>query len=96
MILDAPQLFESGEDALCDITVAVLSDSKTRLSRILSRDGVPEEYARARMASQKPDEFFREHCTYIIENNGTEKELQDRAESFAKNVLRSAPKKESL
>ena len=96
VILDAPQLFESGEDALCDITVAVLSDSKTRLSRILSRDGVPEEYARARMASQKPDEFFREHCTYVIENNGTEKELQDRAESFAKNVLRSVPKKESL
>lgn len=95
-IIDAPQLFESGEDALCDITVAVLSDSKTRLSRILLRDGVPEEYARARMASQKPDEFFREHCTYVIENNGTEKELQDRAESFAKNVLRSAPKKESL
>lgn len=96
VIIDAPQLFESGEDALCDITVAVLSEPSVRLARILSRDGITEEYARARMASQKSDEFFRTHCTYIIENNGTEKELSEKAKKFTETILNGEPKKETV
>lgn len=69
-VFDAPQLFEAGADALCNIIVSVLASPEVRLGRIMARDGISEEAARERMAAQKPDAFFRSHSDYIIENNG--------------------------
>ena len=51
IILDAPTLFESGADSLCSDTCAVLSDEKTRLVRIISRDGITEEAAKLRISA---------------------------------------------
>lgn len=81
-VIDAPQLFESGIDMICDLTVAVVADENTRYLRILSRDGISEEYARKRMACQKSDKFFISNCTHIIYNNGSEEELFEKAEAF--------------
>lgn len=80
--IDAPLLFESGENALCDVTVAVLSDEKTRLARVLARDGITPEYAKKRLASQKSDAFFLAHCDHIIYNNGSKEALHDAARAF--------------
>lgn len=86
-VIDAPQLFESGEDALCDITVAVLGKKENRLLRIMMRDEIDEEYANARMRAQKAEEFFRERCTFCIDNDGTPEELAEKAQAFARFVL---------
>ncbi len=69
-VIDAPQLFESGENKICDITVAVIAEKDIRLKRIIERDSIDSEYAEKRMASQKDDEFFIDNCDYIIYNNG--------------------------
>ncbi len=69
-VLDAPQLFEAGAEHLCDPVIAVLSSEQIRLARIMARDGISEERARARIFAQKSDAFFREHADIIIENNG--------------------------
>ena len=69
-VIDAPLLFESGEDALCDMTVAVLADKQKRKERIMSRDGISDEEAERRMRNQKDDEFFEKSCDYVIYNNG--------------------------
>lgn len=71
-IIDAPQLFESGFDRECDITVAVVADVETRLRRILQRDGIPPEAARRRIERQHSDLWFRSHCTYTISNGFAE------------------------
>ena len=42
------------------------------MRRLMAREGISEEYARTRIAAQKPDEFYRRSCTYILENNGTQ------------------------
>ena len=47
-----------------------LAPHDTRVSRIIERDHLPEEAARARIDAQPPDSFYREKCGYIIENNG--------------------------
>lgn len=70
-VFDAPQLFEAGADGLCSIIVSVLASPEIRLGRIMARDGISEEAARARMDAQKPDSFFRSHSDYIIENNSS-------------------------
>lgn len=66
--IDAINLIEGGLDKMCDCTVAVLSPAELRLGRIMARDGISEEYARLRIAAQKSDDFYREHCTYTLNN----------------------------
>lgn len=76
-VFDAPQLFEAGADRICNVIVSVLADREIRLGRITHRDGIAEADALRRMASQKPDSFFRAHSDYIIENNGSANRLTD-------------------
>ena len=73
--IDAFGLFESGLDALCDRTVGVLAKREARIARIVTRDGISPDAAAARVDAQKPDRFFRERCTDLLENNGTESEF---------------------
>lgn len=68
-IIDAPLLFESGADRLCDITVGVIAPYDMRLERVMKRDGIDEKNARIRLDSQPDDAFFKEKCTYIICND---------------------------
>ena len=70
VLYDAPTLFEAGADDFCDKIIAVLAPHDTRVSRIIERDHLPEEAARARIDAQPPDSFYRAKCGYIIENNG--------------------------
>ena len=69
-VIDAPLLFEAGLDSICDITLAVLSLPENRIERICKRDGISEKEANARISSQQDDSYYRERCTYIMENNG--------------------------
>ena len=70
LLLDAPTLFDAGLNEKCDYVVGVTADKKLRLKRVVERDGIDEEHARNRIASQKEDSFFKENCDFIIENNG--------------------------
>ena len=69
VLLDAPQLFESGEDKRCDCTVAVLADRDRRKERMMARDSLTDEQAERRMSAQLPDAFFEEKCDFLIYNN---------------------------
>lgn len=70
VILDAPVLFESKADKLCDKVLAVISDAEFRKKRIMERDGLSSEEAEARMRSQHDDEFYVSRSDYVIRNNG--------------------------
>ena len=71
VVLDAPQLFESKINIVCDRTIAVLADEPLRLGRIIGRDNLTEKQAKQRISAQLSDEFFTENCDYIIYNNST-------------------------
>lgn len=86
VVFDAPQLFESGLDAVCDVIIGVVSSRETRLERILARDALNEEQAAARVNAQYPEEFFLENCDIIIENNGTLGELEAQVEQCLKKL----------
>ena len=68
--IDAIALFESGLSELCDITVAVTAPEEDRVKRLMVRDGISREYAQKRIAAQHKESWFREHCDYVLENNG--------------------------
>lgn len=69
ILLDAPTLFESGLDSICDKTVAVLSDHAKRLGRIIERDSLTSDEALQRMNAGKNDKFYIERSDHIIYNN---------------------------
>jgi len=69
LLLDAPTLFDAGLEEKCDYVVGVIADKDLRLKRIMARDGIDSVHAQNRINSQKSDEFFRENCDFIIENN---------------------------
>jgi dephospho-CoA kinase len=75
LVIDAPQLFESDIDAMCDIIISVTANDDIRLKRIISRDSITEAQARQRMNAQLSEEFFRANSDFVIENNGSEAEL---------------------
>ena len=58
IILDAAVLFESGLDAVCDATVAVLSNIAARKLRIMARDKLNSDEADLRLAAQNNDFFY--------------------------------------
>ena len=70
VLYDAPTLFEAGADDLCEKTIGVLADTKIRVQRVMARDGISAEAAHARILAQPNDDFYREKCDYILENNG--------------------------
>lgn len=55
VFIDAPLLFSSGLNEICEKTVRVTASDETRLKRIMRRDGISEESAKKRFASQKKE-----------------------------------------
>ena len=86
-VIDAPLLFESGADALCDITVGVIAPYTTRMKRVIKRDGIDKKSAKLRLDSQPKDEFFTEKCTYIIANNGSLGNFYIKSKSVIEEIL---------
>ncbi len=68
--IDAPQLFESGFDGECTHILGVTADRETRITRIMTRDGITREKAEHRITAQHDDAFFSEHCDVLLSNNG--------------------------
>ncbi len=69
VLLDAPTLFESGVDNLCNEVIVVISDEKTRKARIMERDGIDEEAAMLRIKAGKTDDFYIEKTNNIVYND---------------------------
>lgn len=68
-VLDAPTLFESGADALCDTVVAVVSSPSLRQFRIMERDHLTPEEAQHRMESQQDEEFYTDRADHVLRND---------------------------
>jgi dephospho-CoA kinase len=71
-IIDAPLLYESGLDKMCDFVVAVIADTELRIKRAIARDGITREQALARIKKQKDNEFFISNADFSISNNDTD------------------------
>ena len=69
--IDAIGLFEGGLAELCDLTVAVTAPEELRVARLMARDGISEEYARTRIAAQRPQAEFAELCDEVLVNDGS-------------------------
>jgi dephospho-CoA kinase len=83
VMLDAPTLYESGMDRICGSVIAVTAAEDKMLERIILRDSITEEQAKARLFSQQRDEFFIRQCDYHILNDGDMAALERRVDEVA-------------
>ena len=75
-IIDAPLLFESKLNNICDVTISVIADEKIKIKRIMKRDNIEEKNAKERLKAQAKDEFYKEKADFIIYNNNCNLEKQ--------------------
>lgn len=85
-VLDAPQLFEAGAQEKCYKVIAVTAPEDIRLERIISRDGISEKQARARMSSQFDEEYFKKNSDFVIINDGTE-DIKKQIDTILEEIL---------
>lgn len=84
LLLDAPTLYESGEDKKCTAVIAVLADEAIRKERILKRDALTPAQLTSRLKAAKADEFYLERAEHIIYNNGDLDEFKQKTAEILK------------
>ena len=87
MALDAVALIESGVAGRCRVTVAVTAAEEIRVRRIMARECIGEDYARSRIAAQKPRSWYEERCDHTLCNDGDRETLEQQARALFKQIL---------
>ena len=86
-VIDAPLLFESGLERICDIVVAVVAPSDIRAERIMLRDGITRDAALLRISAQHGDSFYTSRADISISNAGTDDEFVRQAEAMLAKLI---------
>lgn len=68
IVIDAPLLFESNLNQICDFVIGVIAPNEVKVERIMKRDNIEEDLALKRLNIQKDNDFIRENSDFIIEN----------------------------
>lgn len=85
--IDAIELFSSGLAKRCTATIGVIADREVRIDRIMRRDGISREYAMMRVNAQRPNEYFIQKCSHVLENNGSQEEFIEKCRKTFEEVL---------
>lgn len=85
--IDAIELFSSGLAKRCTATIGVIADREVRIDRIMRRDGISREYAMVRVNAQRPNEYFIQKCSHVLENNGSQEEFIEKCRKTFEEVL---------
>lgn len=88
VLLDAPQLFESGLNKICDKIIAAVSPRDILIWRITSRDKITKEDAEKRLNSQLPQEFFIENADYVIDTYNQQESSELQANKIVDEIVR--------
>lgn len=83
ILIDAPLLFESGLDSICDFVIVLVSEREEQIKRICKRDNISEEDAIKRLNAQNTNEFFIENGDIIVYNKKTLQDLEQEVEKIA-------------
>lgn len=87
--IDAIALLETELLNLTSFTVAITAPEAERIRRLVLREGISEDYARLRIAAQKSEEYFRQNCGYVLENNGDMTAFKNKCRKFFEEVLKN-------
>jgi dephospho-CoA kinase len=87
VIVDAALIIETGGHKMYDRLIVVTCDPLLQKSRLITRDHLTMEEARARMESQMAVEEKLKLADYVIETSGTLKQTQEQVEAIYRDLL---------
>jgi dephospho-CoA kinase len=71
VVADIPLLFEKSRQSMFEGTLLVYAPESEQLRRLVERDGLGEDAARQRLASQLPIDSKRALATWVVDNSGS-------------------------
>ena len=77
VVYEAPLLFEAGAQERVDAVLAVIVDDDLQLRRVMQRDDISRNEARARVVAQMPQHEKAARADFVIENNESLESLRD-------------------
>lgn len=75
VFVDGAVIVGEAFEPYCDRIIVVTTTEREALSRVILRDGISKQAARARLAAQRSDEDLRAAADYLIENTGDKQHL---------------------
>ena len=87
LVYDVPLLFERGLESKVDQTIVVYAPRETQIARLLNRDGGRRELAEKILDHQMDIEEKKRRADLIIDNSGTEAELEVDLELLLKKLF---------
>lgn len=88
IVFDAPLLFESGGDKLCDVIISVTAPEELRLERIIRRDGLSVGEARLRMSAQHDADYYIQGSDYVIDGSQPLELVRRQAALVLENIIK--------
>lgn len=86
LFLEAALLIEEKYDEICDELWYVYAGEAVRRERLKKSRGYSDEKIDGMLASQLPEEEFRKHCCFVLDNSGdffdTAKQLEQRMKIY--------------
>ena len=86
IIIDAPLLFESGANELCDFVILITADMEERIMRVTLRDKATRKEIQNRIDSQMDDEMKERLADYVIDNSDSVDELYERLDELMESI----------
>ncbi len=83
-MIDAPLLFESKLDQICDFVIGIMAKEEEKIERICKRDGISKEMAKKRLNIQMNEEELKKRADYVIINDGNMENLEKELEKVWK------------
>lgn len=84
VVADIPLLYESKLQHMFEEVVVVYVPESVQIQRLMQRDGISEEQARERMASQMPLSDKREQADVVIDNSGSLEDTAKQVDQYLK------------
>ncbi len=79
VVVDAALMLDWAFERDCDAILAVTAPEEAQVARLVASRGWSEADARRRLAAQKPNAYFAAAADEVIDNAGTEAELEQAA-----------------
>jgi len=90
VIVDVPLMYEANFDAMMDEIIVVYASEDVQIKRLMARNQLSEEQARARIEAQMPLAEKVTRADFVLDNTGSEADLR---EAFEKLMIRLTAEK---
>jgi dephospho-CoA kinase len=94
-VADIPLLFESGRQQDFDLVIVAACPPAMQVSRVMARDGTPEEAVRRRIDAQWPIAEKVARADFVIDTSGTFQDTDDGIRRVLEEVRKRAEGRES-